>query len=83
VLVPGEYLSYIVGNTDRLSAGYSLPGAVIITLPALPAGFEGRYRLLKDVTVIVEGQSEYWDATGELHLIAEISIPENTIGLFM
>jgi hypothetical protein len=38
---------------------------VVVTLPALPSQHSGWQRQIKDVTVILEGQSEYWDAAGE------------------
>ncbi|WWC60381.1 uncharacterized protein I303_102953 [Kwoniella dejecticola CBS 10117] len=43
---------------------YSLPGHIIISLPALPAPLEGRLREVKDLKLVMEGKSEFWDDHG-------------------
>ncbi|OCF56500.1 hypothetical protein L486_05350 [Kwoniella mangroviensis CBS 10435] len=43
---------------------YSLPGHIIISLPALPAPMEGRLREVKDLKIVMEGKSEFWDDHG-------------------
>ncbi|OCF40063.1 hypothetical protein I317_06138 [Kwoniella heveanensis CBS 569] len=54
------------GVVDMLSgpntgSSYSLPGHVIISVPSLPAPFEGRLREVRDLKVVMEGKSEFWD----------------------
>nr|XP_019050465.1 hypothetical protein I302_00899 [Kwoniella bestiolae CBS 10118]OCF29395.1 hypothetical protein I302_00899 [Kwoniella bestiolae CBS 10118] len=46
------------------STSYSLPGHIIISLPALPAPLEGRLREVRDLKIVMEGKSEFWDDHG-------------------
>ncbi|WWC68563.1 uncharacterized protein I206_102492 [Kwoniella pini CBS 10737] len=48
-------------NTET---SYSLPGHIIISVPALPASLEGRLREVKDLKLVMEGKSEFWDDHG-------------------
>lgn len=48
------------------STSYSLPGHVLLTVPTLPAGVEGRVRVVKELRLLMEGKSEYFDDAGEL-----------------
>ncbi|WWC88092.1 uncharacterized protein L201_002996 [Kwoniella dendrophila CBS 6074] len=43
---------------------YSLPGHIMISLPALPAPLQGRLREVKDLKIVMEGKSEFWDDHG-------------------
>ncbi|KAL7424651.1 hypothetical protein Q5752_000335 [Cryptotrichosporon argae] len=44
--------------------GYSLPGHVVLAVPALPAWCEGRPREIRNLSVTMEGKSEYADKEG-------------------
>ncbi|ORY29829.1 hypothetical protein BCR39DRAFT_505406 [Naematelia encephala] len=48
-------------NTGSL---YSLTGHVSISLPALPLSLQGRLRVLRNLELIVEGKSEFFDEQG-------------------
>ncbi|WVQ93510.1 hypothetical protein IAU59_000584 [Kwoniella sp. CBS 9459] len=57
------------GEVDMLSgpntgSSYSLPGHVIISVPSLPAPLEGRLREVRDLKIVMEGKSEFWDDHG-------------------
>ncbi|WRT65772.1 uncharacterized protein IL334_002721 [Kwoniella shivajii] len=43
---------------------YSLPGHIIISLPTLPVSLQGRLREVKDLKIVMEGKSEFWDDHG-------------------
>ncbi|KAK4690062.1 hypothetical protein P7C73_g25, partial [Tremellales sp. Uapishka_1] len=45
-------------------SSYSLPGHVILSVPGLPVGLEGRSREVRSLVLMVEGKSEFFDDQG-------------------
>ncbi|WVR03745.1 hypothetical protein IAU60_000740 [Kwoniella sp. DSM 27419] len=43
---------------------YSLPGHVLISLPSLPQSSKQQVREVRNLELLVEGKSEFWDETG-------------------
>nr|ODN76376.1 hypothetical protein L203_06442 [Cryptococcus depauperatus CBS 7841] len=43
---------------------YSLPGHVLLSFNALPAPLEGRLREIRELKLVVEGKSEFYDGEG-------------------
>lgn len=48
-----------------IRSSYSLPGQIVLSLPNLPAGHEGRLREVRDLQIVVEGKSEFFDTAGK------------------
>lgn len=44
---------------------YSLPGHVLIAVPALPSTLDGKVRAIRHLVIKVEGKSEFFDEEGE------------------
>ncbi|WVQ78789.1 hypothetical protein IAT38_000880 [Cryptococcus sp. DSM 104549] len=53
----------MVGGPNT-GTSYSLPGHVVLSLPALPAPLEGRLREVRELSLVMEGKSEFWDDHG-------------------
>ncbi|WVQ65031.1 uncharacterized protein L199_003201 [Kwoniella botswanensis] len=63
VKLENEGVNDMLGGPNT-GTSYSLPGHIIISLPALPASLEGRLREVKDLKIVMEGKSEFWDDHG-------------------
>lgn len=53
---------------------YSLPGHVLISISALPVPLGGRSREVRELQLVVEGMSEYFDSQGK-QLSREYHLP--------
>ncbi|WWD16427.1 hypothetical protein CI109_100853 [Kwoniella shandongensis] len=53
----------MIGGANT-STSYSVPGHIIITLPALPPVLRGRARVVEQLKIVMEGKSEFWDDQG-------------------
>ncbi|EIW67223.1 hypothetical protein TREMEDRAFT_64469 [Tremella mesenterica DSM 1558] len=53
----------MLGNPNT-GTSYSLPGNVLLSLPSLPVGLEGRVREVREMKLLLEGKSEYHDESG-------------------
>jgi len=56
---------------DIFRSRYSLPGHVIISIPALPAGQSNKIREIRELKLVVEGKSEFYDDCGEFSSAAQ------------
>ena len=51
--------------TKVLSTSYSLPGHVVLSLPVLPSALQGKVREVRQLEVIFEGKTEFFDEEGK------------------
>jgi hypothetical protein len=71
---------FTVPRLTDSSSSYSLPGTVVLTLPILPLCYEGRYRILHDLTIVFEGKAEYWDESSECAAVRAELPPTRLLG---